>query len=104
MAALSKLQTGPMFNTFKKFFGKRAEATLEAPASPFRQATQAGRPAATPPYSAQRPATPARPGEPQSFQGQNNGGPPLALPLRAVLARLPDDLAKRVRQAEVGEA
>jgi predicted regulator of Ras-like GTPase activity (Roadblock/LC7/MglB family) len=93
-----------MFNTFKKFFGKRAEATLEAPVSPFRPATPAARPASTTPFNGQRAATPGRPPEPQSFQAPTNGGPTLALPLRAVIARLPDDLAKRVRQADVGEA
>ncbi|MDB6122136.1 MAG: hypothetical protein JWQ71_1129 [Pedosphaera sp.] len=96
-----------MFNTFKKFFGKRAEDTLDAPASQFRPAAMPeAKTASQPPFSGSRvnPQSPVVHAGAQSNNGQTAGGATLALPLRSVLARLPDELAKRIRQPEVGEA
>ncbi|MDB6108715.1 MAG: hypothetical protein JWR69_465 [Pedosphaera sp.] len=91
-----------MFNTFKRFFGKRVEDKVDSPPE-VRPAAPPQRPAAPPP--ARRVDA-----EPRVAVGESQPRPAgtsaatLSLPLRSVLARLPADLATRVRQTDVGEA
>ncbi|MDB6015910.1 MAG: hypothetical protein JWR19_399 [Pedosphaera sp.] len=87
-----------MFNTFRKLFGKRAEAAVDDP-QPNQGAAQTSRSAAmrvdTQPRTA-RIETPVR----------NTAAvpPTISLPLRSILGRLPADLTARIRQMDVGEA
>ena len=82
-----------MFATFKKLFGKKVEIAVDSPTD--------FQPGAMPPITRQRVDLQPRPAPPMSA-----GPVPAAvgIPLRSVLASLPDTLRQRVRQMDVGEA
>src|SRR5262245_59824036 len=99
MTAVSKIHPGQMFKSLKKLFGKRGEGTV--------QTMPDARTASRSPFAASaaddQVNTPNGETHPRSAMPASTGSR-LALPLRTVLAKLPDDLSGRVRQMDVGEA
>ena len=95
-----------MFNTLKRFFGRRGGDTVDAPeeypqfspppgAAPFPRSQQRPGPARSVRVDAQ-PTPAARP--------HANAPSSLGVPLKSIIARLPADLMQRVRLLDVGEA
>lgn len=92
-----------MFNTLRKLFGKRVENTVDTTREP---RTSAGPSLAVAPGFTPRSVTPrSGRGEPQPHLNAAAANAPstLAIPLKAILNRLPPDLMQRVRQLDVGE-
>ncbi len=88
-----------MFATFKKLFGKKVEIAVDSPTD--------FQPGAMPPPS--RVSNPARRVDvaprPAPAAVPSGAMPPaIGVPLKCVLARLPDVLKQRIRQLDVGEA
>jgi predicted regulator of Ras-like GTPase activity (Roadblock/LC7/MglB family) len=95
-----------MFNTLKRFFGRRGEETVDAPEEYAQFSPPPG--AAPVPRSQQRPA-PARSvrvdAQPApAARPPANAPSTLGVPLKSIIARLPADLMQRVRLLDVGEA
>src|SRR5260370_37252650 len=104
MTLLSKIHPAQMFTTLRKLFGRKAEPAVAAPGG-FRQAPPPQRltkPVSSPralPTSPARVELPPRSGSPAGTVPSN-----MAIPLKAVLGRLPADPMHRIRQIDVGEA
>src|SRR4051812_17149446 len=98
-----------MFNTLKKLFGKRVEEASVATAD-YRPASSAPKPASRAPGARAASARPEAHARPTPTVDASRPTPPpvagsrFAVSLRAVIAKLPPELAGRVRQNDVGEA
>jgi antitoxin component of MazEF toxin-antitoxin module len=85
-----------MFNTLRKFFGRRSGATLDASAG-FDDAAQ---PVVLPSDPSRAVRVDARP---SAVAQAGNTPASIGVPLKSIIVRLPPDLMQRVRLVDVGE-
>ena len=89
-----------MFNTLRKFFGKRGGATLDAPS----ESEQSEAVFTPPPSNARAVRVDAQYAPPLRQAAPANAPASINVPLKSIIGRLPADLMQRVRQMDVGEA